>query len=272
MTAKDFLALLGSMVAHRLPGNAAHLQRLAPVIAERVPSRWFGTELAERAAPHLLDRMKPDELVAVLRREGEFVKPTRTAATAGPRSARPETPEEREAREEAEDRAWWENRLEGFASIANPTTRWRQVVGFASVVNRPGAHPRPYLVGRIREILDEAEQEGADTDRSRVPALPERRPALGMPHPYQRSRIEAVPPPSRQPALARAVSPAQARRIAEDREDHRLRLLAEGGDEMAAYRLAFRQEQRVQAPGHQGESLGGAFAPDSLGAAPEMAR
>lgn len=248
MTAKDFLGLLGSLMASRLPGNAAHLQRLAPAVAAGIPVRWLGPELAERAEPHMLDRMRLPELLAVLRREGELLAPQQAAPVTHRPSARVETPEQREAREEFEDREWWRDRLERLDAIADPTARWREVMGMAAVLNRPGAHPRPYLVGRIREILDEAEAEGADTDESRVARPPTRTADLAMPNPYQRRGIAAVPPASRTPAVARRVHPAvAAQQSAQRREDwfnRDLRMRAEAGDAYAAERLAWRTAQR----------------------------
>ena len=246
MIARDWLNHLATLIQARFPRSRTSVVSVAPALAKDVPGRFLTPDTAERVAEALPALPNYRELLAAVRREGELLP---AEVGAAPHRSRldppPELPHEREERLEREVQAWWEARLARFASIANPTARWREVMGMAAVLNRPGAYPRPYLVGQIRDVLDQAEHEGADTDPTQVQQPPQiRTPDFRMPVGYPRSRAAAVPSAPAQPAAkARA---AQAADDARERAfDRALEARAYAGDEAASKRLYHRTGKRI---------------------------
>jgi hypothetical protein len=73
-----------------------------------------------------------------------------------------------EAEMEAEDRGWWQKRVERIQALPSATDRWIEAQGMLSTLKMPRAQPRPLLVIQLERICSAAVEEGAAADQSKV--------------------------------------------------------------------------------------------------------
>jgi hypothetical protein len=102
----------------------------------------------------------------------EFERTTRAHVLSLVRSKSPKAfariVQDLEAFAEAEDKAWWTDRLDRLEATKHPTNRWREGMGMWEILSREGGHPRPEVRERLDRIIDEAEMAGADTNPKMV--------------------------------------------------------------------------------------------------------
>jgi hypothetical protein len=132
--------------APRLPGSAAEAQLSEE---DRVWLRRWDADPVEGAVPGARASLIRRQAPAAMR---ELVRSGRADARD----------------EDAEDRAWWEGRMDDIRALPHPTQRWRMAMGMNATLCRPSAYPRPWAIGEIAEILREAVEAGADTDMAGV--------------------------------------------------------------------------------------------------------
>lgn len=240
LTTREWLDLIASNVAARLPRGRTHFSSFAPALARDVPRHWLTAATAAAVEPHLLALPTYPELLAAVRREADGMPRDPDTIPHGPISRPAETLEDREAREDAEDRAWWEDRVARVRALANPTVRWREAMGMLAVLERPKAHPRPWLVRALTDLAEEAMHAGAEIDSDAIPLPPRRAPSLALPAMHRGSRSTDALPPAAQPDYA--PSP---------RHDETFTAIlakqARDGDEWARERLERRLGLRIRA-------------------------
>jgi hypothetical protein len=65
--------------------------------------------------------------------------------------------------EEANDRAWWRERMAQILAHPHPSSRWVRLMETRAQVTQADSIPRPWLVAALDKRIAKAEAEGADT-------------------------------------------------------------------------------------------------------------
>lgn len=73
---------------------------------------------------------------------------------------------------DADDRQFWEEKLADLAQRPHPDYRWVRAMEISRQVNQADSFPRPWIVPLLRDIIQQAEEDGADTTQHVRPPVP----------------------------------------------------------------------------------------------------
>jgi hypothetical protein len=165
MDLRDWLTAV-AMRNGSTPGNSKHYHGFATKIRQDFPRLPFTDDTAKSVGVSLGGQFPTwEELRGA-------IKATMTEIT-GQEAPRPNaqrvlTGAEREAEDARLDREWWEDRIARVASLPTATEAWREATGMLATLTRPQAYRRPWAIDRLRAIIANTAEAGADTDLSAV--------------------------------------------------------------------------------------------------------
>lgn len=176
---------------------ADRLAKWPLMLLKRFPSSWMfsGSSLEHVAAK----AGRVDDYRDVTNALGDWCRENRDKAPALP-APQVDTRTRAEADADAADRQFWQARVDRIRALPHATLRWRDAMGAMWVLNQGTAHPRPWAIALVSEVIAEADADGADTNPARV-----NMPVPGVLAILQRGRAEMNAPrdPMRAPPTER---------------------------------------------------------------------
>jgi hypothetical protein len=162
MDLREWLAMVG---ARNGAGSVVHYRGFAQQVRKDFPRLPLTEDLAVSVGASLGGQFPSWEDLRGAIKAAMSEQPAASAPTYQPRML---TPAEREAEDDRIDREWWEDRIGRVSRLTTATEAWREATGMLATLTRPDAHPRPWAIKRLRAIIANTAEAGADTDRAMV--------------------------------------------------------------------------------------------------------